>query len=185
MSEKTDTDMAQALNMAIEQAEYTRSTRVSIHLTRAKQLRDAVAAHEPRAQPASDEAVIALLKVAVEKMGSVNAVYEKLVSAQPASVADGWVMVPRILAEQVQDSLGRFTGDEGAALNDFHIADAFGACISAAPQPQAKEKNMGPTEESLSLADKIIAEHGLTVDRYELAYTIMAWEQEQEPANDR
>ena len=39
---------------------------------------------------------------------------------------------------------------------------------------------MGPTEESLELADKIIAEYGLAVDRYNLAYTIMAWEEENE-----
>jgi hypothetical protein len=44
---------------------------------------------------------------------------------------------------------------------------------------------MGPTKESLELADWIIDEYHLTIDRYDLAYTIMAWEQEQERSNDR
>lgn len=39
---------------------------------------------------------------------------------------------------------------------------------------------MGPTEESLDLADRIIREHSLSIDRYALAYTVMAWVEEQE-----
>ena len=32
---------------------------------------------------------------------------------------------------------------------------------------------MGPTKESLALADALIAEYGLTVSRHDLAYSIM------------
>lgn len=32
---------------------------------------------------------------------------------------------------------------------------------------------MGPSKEALALADFLIARHGLEVDRYQLAYTIM------------
>ncbi len=46
---------------------------------------------------------------------------------------------------------------------------------------------MGPTEEALSLADFLIAEFNLAVDRYVFAYAIMGWierEDTKEPTND-
>jgi len=146
VSEKTD--MAQALR---ERAKKWRN-RYGVYVNGRPSLttdncihdiKSLLAAHESRAQPANttDEQVLALLKVAIEKMVSVNAVYERLVSAQPASVGDGWVMVPRELLEAIEDGSGfgdldpRFTRH-----NRYHKAvGEIRQLLAAAPQPPAKE----------------------------------------------
>lgn len=55
-----------------------------------------------------------------------------------AGVPKGYVLVPAALAERVQDSLGRFTSDEGFAQADVDTSDDFGACV-AALQPVGQE----------------------------------------------
>lgn len=44
---------------------------------------------------------------------------------------------------------------------------------------------MGPSEEALRLADFLIRECGLTVDRITLGYAVMAWCDEEEKNDDR
>lgn len=65
---------------------------------------------------------------------------ESALSQHPsaAGVPDGYVLVPAALAERVQDSLGRFTSDEGSAQADTDTSDDFAACV-AAIQPVGQE----------------------------------------------
>lgn len=65
---------------------------------------------------------------------------ESALSQQPsaAGVPKGYVLVPAALAERVQDSLGRFTSDDGFAQADVDTSDDFAACV-AAIQPVGQE----------------------------------------------
>lgn len=65
---------------------------------------------------------------------------ESALSQQPSAVGvpKGYVLVPAALAERVQDSLGRFTSDEGSAQADTDTSDDFAACV-AAIQPVGQE----------------------------------------------